>query len=515
MLLALGLLLAVPLAFAADGGAPTSTLATLPPLPQVPKLERAKPTEPELEELDALLGRFQSEDAAVRETAVREILEVRPSLVSAIDARMNAIADKADREEMRRVLEDIRKKGRSAERERMRSEGKKGKLATPDYLDMVAEHARPKSKPWQELISVLAMGRMLAQIGTVEAVRELVDVYVRFGEFLRVDTQLLLEKLGDKAVAGLIEARRHKAEKIGRWAERQLDTLGKGIPSEAVQTQDHQVLADVLRAYGRVRDPDAARIVISFANSERAQVREAARQSVAMMGEVATWQLRDTYETIVGKKPPRDWAWERTARELFGEFDRLRLAQVHRLFDEGMAASQNGKLDAMREAFDKVLARSPMFERRQEMASGYLAYASAHADDQPAQALDALRRAERIAGDEATKKRAQSLVLTLEGEELLGRGVADQVLFRRAIELDSTNSRARDALARIERGELEKKSTFGRYAAAGAIGLVALLAIGVVGLRRGRRTKEKQPEQAPPAPPSSPEPPAEDPGAAT
>ena len=76
--------------------------------------------------------------------------------------------------------------------------------------------------------------------------------------------------------------------------------LGKGVPSEAVQTENQAVLADVLRAYGRTRNPDAVRIVVSFANSERAQVRDASRQSVALMGEIASWQLRDSYENVVG-----------------------------------------------------------------------------------------------------------------------------------------------------------------------------------------------------------------------
>jgi hypothetical protein len=488
LLVVAGLSAPIGFARAEDGGA--ALRAAPASLPAVPSLERPKPSAAELEELDALLARFRSEDESVRQTAVREILEVRPALVGAIDARMNEIANGADRDEMRRTLEDIRKRARSAVLERMRLEGKRGKLTTPDYLEMVVEHARPKSKAWQDLVSVLALSRMLRQIGTVDAVRELIDVHVRFGEFLRVDTQLQLEKLGDKAIAALIEARRHKAEKIGRWAERQLDALGKAIPSEAVQTPDHQVLADVLRAYGRSRDPDAARIVISFANSERAQVREAARQAVAMMGEVSAWQLRDSYETIVGKRPPRDWSWERTARELFGELDRLRLAQVHRLFDEGRGAQAAGNLEQMREAYDKLLAQSPLFERRGEMAAGYLAFADQLGDDRRDDAIDALRRVERIASDEAVKQSARSRLATLEGEELLARGIADQVLFRRALELDPSNQRARDALARIERGELEKKSTFGRYAAAASIAVIALLAIAVVGLRRGRRAEK-------------------------
>ncbi len=58
-------------------------------------------------------------------------------------------------------------------------------------------------------------------------------------------------------------------------ASDQLDVIGKTVPGEAVQTADNQVLADVLRAYGRARDADAARVIVSFANSDRVQVRDA------------------------------------------------------------------------------------------------------------------------------------------------------------------------------------------------------------------------------------------------
>jgi hypothetical protein len=330
------------------------------------------------------------------------------------------------------------------------------------------------------------MSRILVQVGTVEACRELIDVFVRFGDLLRVDTQLQLEKLGERAVAALIEARRHQAPQIARWAERQLDALGKAIPSEAVQTTDQQVLADVLRAYGRVREPDAARIVISFSNSERAQIREAARQGVALMGEVAGWQLRDAYENVVGKKPPRDWSWKRTARELFGEQDRLRLSRVYRLFEDGMRAKAEGRLDDMRRAFDQVLSRSPSFERAAEMTGGYLAFAREAADEHTGEAIAALRRASRLAASPEERVQAESLLLTLEAERLLESGIADQTLPRRAIELDRSNERAKSLLARMERGELQSQSRFGRWAAALAIGATALLAIGIILLRRPR-----------------------------
>src|SRR5690606_27376570 len=100
-------------------------------------------------------------------------------------------------------------------------------------------------------------------IGTVSAVRQLIHVFVRF-EFLRIDTQLQLDKLDEKSLAALIETTRHAAPTVAEWAKRRLDFVGKAIPSEAVRVSSSDALADILRAYGRLKDPDAARLVLSF-----------------------------------------------------------------------------------------------------------------------------------------------------------------------------------------------------------------------------------------------------------
>jgi hypothetical protein len=488
---------------APDAAAPASSASedvaqTLPPLPKPPsaKLGPAKPKDTAW--LDALLKRLEAPDYSERDGAVREILEIRPDLVSAIGARLDAIASQADaneRDAMKKMLEKIRRHARNDVRETMRAAGQRGKVQTPDYLDMLVKYAEPKSKPWQDLVSVVAMTRMLVQIGTVQAAREVVREYVHFGEFLRADTQLQLQKMGGEGVAALIEARRYPAKKVQHWADRELDMLGKALPGEAVQTTNYQALADILRAYGRARDPDAARLVVSFANIERAQVRLAARQAVVLMGDVADWQLRDAYEDIIGQKPPRDWSWRRTARELFNAFDRQRLARVYKLFDAGMSDYRAGKLEPMRDKFNQVLAQNPMFDRRPEMTPGYVAFAAKFAATHRSEAIDALRRALRLTENGDAKKPIESQLLTLEGERLLVRGVADQTLFQRAIELDPSNRAARDALGRIEHGRINRDTRARRFWAAGAIGLAALVAITFIGLRR-RGDAEGAPETA-------------------
>lgn len=469
---------------------PAPDARPLAPLPKPPPLDLPAPDRASSEALDDLLSRVASKDASVRETAAQEILETERDALPAIHQRLARIADSSDHRDMKDLLGSIRDKARGA-REAAPSDGDR---SAPDYLEMLLEHPRPDSKVYKDLVSVVAMSRMLRQIGTVGACRELIGIHARFGEFLRVDTQRQLAALGERAVAALIEGTRHPAPKIAQWSTKQLDALGKSLSSEAVQTTDPAVLSDVLRAYGRVRDPDAARLVISFANSERAQIREAARQAVVLMGEVANWQLRDTYENVVGRKPPREFSWDRTARELFAEFDKLRLSQVHAIFEKGLAAFRAGKLDDMSSAFDEVLAQSPVFERGTEMVPGYLAYARAHLDDSPDKALIALRRAERLSADDsAERKQAESARLTLEAEELFARHVADPVLAHRAIELDPGNTRARELGDRIAGENRDAEGRSRRYLGAAAIAVAALGSILVILLRK--RADGPRPEQ--------------------
>jgi hypothetical protein len=140
------------------------------------------------------------------------------------------------------------------------------------------------------------------------------------------------------------------------------------------------------------------------------------------------------------------------------------------------------------------------------MVDGYVAYARNHLDDARDKAEAALRRAERLSGDELAQKPIHSLVLTLQAEALAERGVFDQVLLRRAVDLDPRNTRAQSLLDQLQRGDLEKQSRFNRYVAAAAIGGVALLAIVLVVLRR-RSTKQSD------APESTERPDAENPEA--
>lgn len=486
-------------------------------LPEPPSIALPDPDPADAQALDALLERITDPEPLVRERAVRELLEVKPRWVAALHTRLDRLADRADKLAMKRTLEairDARRKNRDAGGDAERPPGS-------PLLDETVERAEPQSEAWRNLVHALAMSRMLRHIGNAAAARSLVHVYVRFGEFMRVNTQLELEVMGDRSLAALIEARRHPAQKIAQWAERQLDLRGKAIVGEALRTEDQEALADVLRAYGRIRDPDAARVILGFAQSERAQLRNAAREAVVLLGEVATWQLRDAYENTVGKRAAREWSWQRTARELFTELDRLRQAQEYELFELGRQAHQAGRLEEMLEKYDRVLAFNPMFERRDEMSTGYLDYARKYGDEHPDQAISALRRAERIAASEDERKALRSLRYTYEARQLLDAGIADQGLVHQALALDPKNRLAEETLeAALADGTIRVHPT-ARYWGAGVIAGISMLGAGGILWMASRRRRAQSaapsaPDPAAPdtaqAPPTSPDDPGTDDG---
>ncbi|WP_438039995.1 hypothetical protein [Sorangium sp. So ce128] len=420
---------------------------------------------------------------------------------SAGDAKKDAKADqgaKKDAGDAKGAKKDI-KADQSA------TKGADDEKDEGDWLDFMLAVARPRDSAWRDVVKLLAMERMLVAAGTTPAVRELIALHAYFGELLRIDLQRQVAKLRDKAVPALIEARQHDAKIVQRWANKQLDLLGRAIPGEAIASNDTQILADVLRAYGRVRDVDAVRVILSFCNSDRARLRDAAREAISAIGEPGIWQLRDAYLDLTGAKPPREWSWDRVARELFGTYDRARLAEVYKLMDEGVAAASAGKPAEATDAFDKVLARAPLFERRKEMVDAYVERARSLSADRRDDALAMLRKALRLDAPGERARKIEAEIAYLEGALLIERGTPDKFVLERAIELDPSNAGARAALASLGDKVAERKSQTNRHIAAGAVGLAAVLSMFFIARRRSAPSRAREQAGAvPPPPPASP-----------
>ncbi len=346
-----------------------------------------------------------------------------------------------------------------------------------DLVDALLRVQKNDGQGYKGALATALCLRTLAKIGTTPALRPLVRVATDHDGALRPEVTRIVKALGEKAVPALIELRRSDND-IRRWAQTTLESMGKRIPGDAVQTQNGELLADVLRAYAQVHENDAVSVIISFVNTDRALVRQAAREAVLAFGADAVWKLREAYTNLTGKAPGEGWSPEQTAKELFSAYDRARLEEVYVLLDDGLAKQKEGKLEDALAAFDKVLARQPTLDRRGEMVPAYMAKGDELVEkkDLPG-ALAFYRKAARLEGQGPRAPKVQAEIAFLEGKDLQSRGIADTEPFRRALVLDPGHPKARAELDRLEAVSDEKADHTRRYAAAGAV-----LALGVLGI---------------------------------
>ena len=110
----------------------------------------------------------------------------------------------------------------------------------------------------------------------------------------------------------------------------------------------------------------------SLVDSDRATAREAARSALLAYGDDALTKLRQDYANVAGKAAPKEWEAPRIARELYTAFDRARLREVYELLDHGLALAAKSDLAGAVDDFDRVLARSPDLDRRDEVIGAYV-----------------------------------------------------------------------------------------------------------------------------------------------
>ena len=434
-------------------------------------------------ELGAWLEGLVSSDPSARKAATASLDRASPAMLPAIAERLSQLSKTADRTAMAAVIAEV-VKPRHVDRDEIGGRLPDGGFdPASDWWLLVMASPAPDRASWRDLASVLGLSRLLTKIGTSAAARELGSLFGTWGELLRGDLERQLVTMGDRALPALIEMRRAESKEQRLFALKLLEALGKGIPGEAVQTGDDQLLAEVLVAYGRAREVDAARVILSFANSNRRPIREAARQAVLLMGEAGLSFVRESYENMTNEKAPDTGGWEGAARELFRVFDRARLTEAYSLMDEGLAAFREHDLERAAAAFDRALARDPSFEKRTEMAPAYLALGRKVKKEDPARAVASLRQALRLDPSSAVGHQAEAELLVLEARDRAAHGVVDQGSLRRALELDPGNDDARAELLRVE-AESEARSrrlawySFGALAAVLALGGLAAIAHG-------------------------------------
>lgn len=480
-----------------DAGSPIP----MSPLPLLPAMVLPRATAKSREVLSTWSTRLTSASESEAFRARAQLRLLPSNLLPAVAERLKHLATHANKPALKDLLLEIRRVTRARLRSQMQATGHTGAVVTPDYLEMVLAHPGPPSEHLSSLREVLGYSRLLEAWGSAQAVTQLINIYVRFGEFLRVDTQLALRRLGDKSIAPLLRATRHPAPKIASWSNRQLEAQGRSSPGSSIAGLDPQQLPDVLRALGSIRSLESARLLLSYAASHKSPLRLAARQAITHLGHAGLWQLRDAYETNLGQRAPLEWPWDRLAQRLFAHHDRLRLQDLYRHYDAGRAAARKQHWNVATAQFDRVLAKEPGFEPQPPMARAYLKQAQQTLAVSPALAHLALQKAERLSeSNSATHRQTQSLRYTVDVQRHLKSGWADQVLLHRALQLDPGNKQAKDLLARFQSPLPPSPTVWQRYAYTLSVALLTLLALALQVFQLRRRSRNTPPLLSPSPP---------------
>ena len=425
-------------------------------------------------ELDDAIGKLGDAEVNVRRNAAATIANTPGDALALLEVRMLRPSE-AGPGPMWLALDKARKSI---------SSGKDGE--GEDEVELLGAVVTGGNAPGNRALALVLAGMQACERnGRVEGARILVRLAVENKGLLKTTVTNALKRMGDHAVAALIEVRRADDKDLRTWANRTLDSLAKFLPSDEVQVHDPQALSDVLVAFGKIKDPDAIRVIISYLDADRAQVREAARWAIAQFGNDAKPALKEAYDNFTGDRAGDGWLADRILNALVAAYDKVRLSEVYKLLDEGIAHRDAGRLDEAVASFDALLARAPTFDRKAELAPTYvdLAHKKEPTDRSAARAL--LAKALRLAAGSPLSPIIESELDTLDALELLDHGVADVTLLQRAVDLDPQNARARELLQRLQNDAEAREARLRRYAASGAVGiLVAIAAILFLGRRR-------------------------------
>ncbi len=356
-----------------------------------------------------------------------------------------------------------------------------------DLLESLVQQ-KPDPAATRALATVCLM-RALVRVGTTPAVRLLLHVPSDRASPFRAELFRDLKQLDDRASAALIELHGDASSETRTWAKDVLEALGKRTPGDTVQTTNDQVLVDVLHAYATIHDLDALPVVLSFVNSERLPVRAAAREAILAYGPDAEAKVRTTYAAVTGERAADNVDAADVARTLFDAYDRYRLRDVYARLEAGLAKQRGGDIEGAIADFDNVLARQPLLDRGKDIVAAYVEYAEAIEPSDHSRAKDYLRRALRLAMDQASPRlnHIESEIRFLDGADRMSQGIVDTAPFEQALVLDPSNSHARAQLNRLRADATARREREGRIAAAvGAAGLT-FLTVGLFALRIHRR----------------------------
>ncbi|MBI5499685.1 MAG: hypothetical protein HY907_05550 [Deltaproteobacteria bacterium] len=387
-------------------------------------------------EIDALLARLADPgDLNVRSAALVALLEAQAGVLPLLTDRLfrpNGITAGLQQ----RLLEDYVRR-LPAELPAESPVPRRTSLAPLLHLLVLSPHETYRES-WAAALQAVGLLAALDAIDTNDALMEAIRFVSRYdGAYARA-VGLLVRAKGDRAIPALVLSRKIQDGNVKSFVADQLARMGKERAPLMAQVNDDQLLADILRAIAEVRDSEGVNVMLSFINSDRPFVRQAARESLLLYERNAIWPVRKAYEDITGERAETGWDWRETMDRLFAAQDAARLEPLDRLLSRGLAAAADARFEEMDSAFGSILGREPKYPRRAEMVRGLLAYG-----EQLLSSGDVLeaRRVLRLAGylvpeGDARAARIAAHLAYLEGLRRRDLGFPDAEPFREAARLD-------------------------------------------------------------------------------
>lgn len=398
---------------------------------------------PEVRRLADLAAQLGHAEASQREAARDALLGLTTDDLPAIRGRIARIRrGRPPRNWAEDIMNRFRRRGRSEDAE------------PPDLVRGAMEELAEEHRLPHERERVVAMAEpaflwaALDAMGTLEASRAAFPLLGIDDGLWTPEGRNWVRRRGQALVAAALYARGDGDRFVRDWGRYAVDATGAEQPGRVIPSAEPEQLPDLLHAYADARVQSAMRVIVSYTGHPRRAIRRAARDAMATYGGNAIWILRTAHRNETGEHPPREWGWERVASAIYALQDGRRMEPVRAGLDAGRAAREAGDLDAMRRAYDDVLARVPELEEAGPVAEGYALLADRAArDGRRAEAEADYRRALRLAPEHERAGAWRAALVLAGAERAAARGVWDEAAFERVIALEPENEPAREALA--------------------------------------------------------------------
>lgn len=443
------------------------------------------------DELNQLCKKLKADDFDERLQASREILDLSRENAEVVGQRL-ARHYTAKPENMRLVLTGLRKKLKEATIKDLEARGKKIRIkdlpvaAPPEFLETLLKR-RNESYPrgWRDAVEILTLLIALANMGSTRTIGMVLDYAPMHEAAFRKEIYQIVKWLGPRAVPALVRRQNAKDQHVLKVVSTALEELKMVRPGQQVQLKDHRLLIEVLTAFGELRDIDALDPVMSFVNSDRDQVRVAARNAILAYGQLALWTLKKEYKEHTGEMPDPEWEATRIAEELFALQDAERMAPLNERMERGLELAREGKFEQMEQTFRRILAEQPSYGRKAEMVPGYMAYGALLLEENDLDRAALMYKVSQRLDDAGEHGDAiQARLLLIEGLAAIDEGAPDAHPLRRALELDPGLEEARERLEDVE--QMDRRRRISRYRIMGAVGIgsAALVILVLLVIRR-------------------------------